>query len=291
MKLFWSVIRGEPMKKSLLALILLTAAAVLPARAEVLLLVHGYLGGAHSWDSSGITTILQQRGWQRAGIYLADPVGVRLIPAAGIQASRKFYAADLASDAPMRIQVTQLQGILNAIEQAHPDEPLIIVGHSAGGVAARAALVLGSGRNVKSLITIASPHLGTVRAEQALDVTDIPFPFSVVADFFGGRTYDIARRSRSLYHDLVRPYPGSFLYWLNAQPHPDIGYISVVRAQTGTGWGDYVVPAYSQDMNNVAVLRGKSTLVTIPGQHALEPADGSVILDMLAKPAAASKSQ
>jgi triacylglycerol lipase len=252
------------------------------------LLVHGYLGGAHSWDSSGITTILQQRGWQRAGTYLAAPVGVRLIPAAGTQAARKFYSADLASEAPIRIQVMQLQAILNAIEQAHPGEPLIIVGHSAGGVVARTALVLGSGQNVKSLITIASPHLGTVRAEQALDATDIPFPFSIVTDFFGGETYDIAMRSRSLYLDLVRPYPGTFLYWLNAQPHPDIKYISVVRGQIGAGWGDYVVPGYSQDMNNVAALRGKASLVTIPVRHELAPADGNVILDMLAEPAAAA---
>jgi pimeloyl-ACP methyl ester carboxylesterase len=276
------------MKTSLLALILLAASAALPARADVLLLVHGYLGGAHSWDSSGITTILQQRDWQRAGTYLADPVGVRLIPAAGTQARRKFYSADLASEAPIRIQVMQLQAILGAIEQAHPGEPLIIVGHSAGGVVARTALVLGGGQNVKSLITIASPHLGTVRAEQALDATDIPFPFSMVADFFGGETYDIAKRSSSLYLDLVRPFPGTFLYWLNAQPHPDIKYISVVRGQTGAGWGDYVVPGYSQDMNNVAALRGKASLVTIPVRHELAPADGSVILDMLAEPAAAA---
>lgn len=279
------------MKKAMIALILLFAGAVtFPVRADVLLLVHGYLGGAYSWDNSGITPILQQRDWQRAGTYVADPVGVRLVPAPGMQAKRKFYAADLASEAPMRIQVLQLQAILNAIEQAHPDEPIIIVGHSAGGVAARAALVLGSGRNVKSLITIASPHLGTVRAEQALDATDIPFPFSMVADFFGGETYDIARRSSSLYLDLVRPYPGTFLYWLNAQPHPDIKYISVVRGETGAGWGDYVVPGYSQDMNNVAALRGKASMVTIPVQHALTPADGSVIVDMLAEPVAAATS-
>jgi triacylglycerol lipase len=277
------------MKKGLMALILLVAGAgSFPVGAEVLLLVHGYLGGAYSWDSSGITTILQQRDWRRAGVYVAGPADVRLVPAAGVQAKRKFYTADLASEAPMRIQVVQLQSILNAIEQAHPDESLILVGHSAGGVVARTALVLGSGKNVKSLITIASPHLGTVRAEQALDATDIPFPFSIVADFFGGETYDIARRSRSLYLDLMRPYPGTFLYWLNMQPHPEINYISVVRAQTGAGWGDYVVPSYSQDMNNVAALHGKSSLVTIPVRHALEPADGNVILDMLAEPAAAA---
>jgi len=277
------------MKKSFLVLILMVVGTVSsPVRAEVMLLVHGFLGSANSWDSSGITTLLQQRDWQRAGVYVADPAGVRLVPAPGIRAARKFYSADLDSEAPMRIQVMQLQGILNAIDKAHPGEPIIIVGHSAGGVVARAALVLGSGRNVVSLITIASPHLGTVRAEQALDATDIPFPFSMVTDFFGGETYHIAKRSRGLFYDLVRPYPGTFLYWLNVQPHPDIKYISVVRAQTATGWGDYVVPAYSQDMNNVPALHGKSSLVKIPGTHALAPADGGVILDMLAKPAAAA---
>jgi triacylglycerol lipase len=277
------------MKNGLIAVVLLLAsAATFPARADVLLLVHGYLGSAYSWDNSGITSLLEQRDWQRAGVYVADPAGIRLVPLAGMQAEHKFFTADLASDAPMRIQILQLQNILDAIEQTYPDEALVIVGHSAGGVVARAALVLGSGRNVKSLITIASPHLGTVRAEQALDATDIPFPFSIVADLFGGRTYDIARHSRGLYFDLMRPYPGTFLFWLNAQPHPDINYISVVRAQTGAGGGDYVVPAYSQDMNNVAVLHGKSSLVTIPLGHGLEPADGKVILDMLAEPAAAA---
>ncbi len=279
------------MKRGLIALLLLLAGTAGPVvRADVLLLVHGYLGGAYSWDNSGISTVLQQRGWQRAGVYVADPAGVRLVPAAGSKAANRFYTADLDSEAPMRIQVTQLQRILSAVEQANPGEPLVIVGHSAGGVAARAALVLGSGRNVRTLITIASPHLGTVRAEQALDATDIPFPFSMVTDFFGGRTYDIAKRSRSLYFDLVRPRPGTFLYWLNAQPHPDIRYISVVRSGAGAGWGDYVVPAYSQDMNNVPVLHGKSSMVTISAGHGLTPADGKVILDTLAEPAAAATS-
>jgi pimeloyl-ACP methyl ester carboxylesterase len=269
------------MHKALKAAILLTIFAIAPVRADVMLLVHGYLGGAHSWDSSGITTILQQRGWQRGGVFLARPAGLRLVPAGGMQAERKFYAVDLASLAPLRVQIAQLQGILHVLQQTHRDEPVIIVGHSAGGVVARAVLVLGGGANVTSLITIASPHLGTIRAEQALDATDIPFPFSVLADFFAGDTYDIARSSRALYLDLVRPYPGSFLHWLNSRPHPDIRYVSVIRDQTGSGGGDYVVPSYSQDMNNVAALRGRSARLTIALQHALTPADGRLIMDTL----------
>jgi pimeloyl-ACP methyl ester carboxylesterase len=252
-----------------------------PLRADVLVLVHGYLGGAWSWDESGISIALQQQGWERAGVYTAGPAGIQLIPAAGMQAERKFYAVDLPSEAPILVQVYQFQGILDAIREVHANEPVILVGHSAGGVVARTALVRGSNARVKALITIASPHLGTSRAEQALDATDIPFPFSLVADFFGGDTYYTAMRSRSLYVDLVRPAPGTLLFWLNSLQHPDIQYISIVRGQTEAGWGDYIVPAYSQDMNNIPQLRGRSSVITVPMHHGLAAIDGSIIVKAL----------
>jgi triacylglycerol lipase len=270
------------MKKGLITLVLLVASLLsLTARADVLVLVHGYLAGGQSWDMSGITPILQQHNWQRAGTYVAGPAGMQLLPAPGVRAEKKFYAVDLPSEAPVMLQAYQLREILRAISEAHDDEPLILVGHSAGGVVARAALVQGGAGNVKALITIASPHLGTVRAEQALDATDIPFPFSMVTDFFAGEAYDTAMRSRSLYIDLVRPQPGTLLYWLNGQPHPDIQYFSIVRGQSGFGPGDYIVPTYSQDMNNVPALHGKSSLINIPASHGLEPVDGSIIVKVL----------
>ena len=270
------------MKKGLMALFFMVAGLfALSARADVLVLIHGYLGGAYSWEESGVIAVLQQHDWQRAGVYVAGPAGVQLIPAAGVQAKRKIYAVDLPSEAPVLVQVYQLHEILNAIGQTHADEPVILVGHSAGGVVARAALVRGHYDNVKALITIASPHLGTVRAEQALDATDIPFPISVMTDFFAGETYDIAMRSRSLYVDLVRPRPGTLLYWLNGQPHPDIEYFSIVRGVSELGGGDYIVPTYSQDMNNIPALHGRSSLVNIPAHHGLEPVDGSVIVNLL----------
>lgn len=271
------------MKKLHLAVLfaLLTLTAV-NARAQVLVLVHGYLSGADYWDRSGVTTVLQQHGWQRAGVYTTAPGRAGFVAGPGQQAAHKFYTIDLPSEAPVVVQVYQLQGILDDIARRHGKEPLVLVGHSAGGIVARTALVRGGARTVTALVTIASPHLGTVRAEQALDATDIPFPFSIVTDIFGGDLYDTARRSRSLYVDLVRPQPGSLLFWLNGQPHPDIRYVSIVRAETGDGWGDYVVPAYSQDMNNVPVLRGRSTLVTIPAEHGLAPRDGALLLKVLA---------
>lgn len=270
------------MKKKVLLVVALWAALLAPvARAEIVLLVHGYLGDAGSWDRSGVTTALQQRGWQPAGVFLATPGGIQLVPGRGASASNKVYSVDLPSEAPILVQVSLLNGILASITTTHPGEPIVLVGHSAGGVVARAALVRGGATNVKALVTIASPHLGTGLAEEALDATDIPFPLSLLTDFLGGRTYHTAMRSRSLYVDLIRARPGSFLYWLNNQPHPDIQYVSVVRATNGPG--DYVVPAYSQDMNNVPALRGRSRLVTLPGPHELEPADGAVIAKLLAE--------
>lgn len=271
------------MKKGLIALLMLVAgSAAFPLHADVLVLVHGYLSGARSWDDSGFTTVLQQHDWQRAGTYIAGPAGIQLVPAAGMGAKRKFYAVDLPSEAPVLIQVELLRQVLAAINAQHAADPVTLVGHSAGGVVARTALVRGGAGNVKALITIASPHLGTARAEQALDATDIPFPFSLVTDFFGGDTYDTLMRSRSLYVDLVRPRPGNLMYWLNGQAHPDVEYFSIVHGQTPAGWGDNIVPAYSQDMNNVPALRGRSSLVTIPVQHGLEPLDGTVLVNLLA---------
>jgi pimeloyl-ACP methyl ester carboxylesterase len=271
------------MKKVIITSLLIVAGLFNPAaRADVLVLVHGYLSGAQSWDASGITTVLGRNGWQRAGVYAAGPAGIQLVPVNNGGARLAFYTVDLPSEAPVLVQAFQLRQVLQSISQTHNDESIIVVGHSAGGVVARAALVRGQARNVKALITIATPHLGTYRAEQALDATDIPFPFSIVTDILGGETYDTAMRSRNLYVDLVRPRPGSLLFWLNNEPHPDIQYFSIVRGKDEAMSGDYVVSGYSQDMNNVPVLRGKSARILIPRQHGLDVLDGNVIASLLA---------
>jgi pimeloyl-ACP methyl ester carboxylesterase len=271
-------------KKGLIAFLLIVAALLgKNVRADVLVLVHGYLSGAQSWDTSGVTAVLQRHGWRHAGIYVAGPGGIHLLPAPGGRSGHSYYTVDLPSEAPVAVQSFQLREMLGAISRVHGDESVYLVGHSAGGVVARAALVNGNIGNIRALITIASPHLGTFRAEQALGVTDIPFPFSILPDVFGGDIYDTARRSRSLYVDLVRPRPGTLLFWLNSQPHPDIHYFSIVRGQESVAMGDFLVPGYSQDMNNIPVLQGRSVSISIPREHGLDVLDGGMIVNLLSE--------
>jgi pimeloyl-ACP methyl ester carboxylesterase len=206
-----------------------------------------------------------------------------MMPAPGGRSGYSYYTVDLPSEAPVVVQAFQLREMLAAISRTHAEEPVYLVGHSAGGIVARAALVNGDAGNIRALITIASPHLGTVRAEQALDVTDIPFPFSILPDIFGGEIYDTARRSRSLYVDLVRPRPGTLLFWLNSQPHPDIRYFSIVRGNNAVAMGDFLVPGYSQDMNNVPALNGRSVRISIPREHGLDVLDGGMIVNLLSE--------
>ena len=261
--------------RRLMAVILLSLTA-LSAKADIAVLVHGYLGSAASWAHSGVNAALGQAGWQAAGVL--TPRG--LLPMPGVDAKDKFYTVELPSIEPVALQAQILSGMLNAVQSRHPGEPVILIGHSAGGVVARMALVQGGVSQPKALVTIASPHLGTLRAVEALDKTDDPFPFSVMKEFFAGDLYHVVRDSWGVLIDLTPERPGSLLFWLNRQPHPDIKYLSVIRPGP-VGMGDELVPAYSQDMNNVPALRDKADTRLTPVSHTLQPLDGKLLAEIL----------
>lgn len=262
--------------------ILLISISSLGVRADVMVLVHGYLAGADSWEASGINSLLEANGWKRGGLITSAPATVSpLFVGPGKDADNKVYTVDLPAEAPVAVQTDQFLGMLATIQALHPGESLVIVGHSAGGIVARNALVIGNVSNVKALITIASPHVGTTLANRALDATDESGFFGGLKSFFGGDGYDTLRRSRGLLFDLAHPYPGSLLYWLNAQKHPDIKYVSVVRLNPVGFAGDELVPGYSQDMNNVPSLQGSSSVYVTPAGHTLVAQDGATLLQIL----------
>lgn len=248
-----------------------------------MLLIHGYLGDANSWEKAGINTELHQQGWARAGMFQGSPLGPQLFITENKNARNQVYVATLPSDAPVMIQADVLKNIIDIIQQNHADDKIILAGHSAGGVVARMALIRHQLQNIKALITIASPHIGTGRADQALDITANHGPFNMVKSFVGGSEYDALKNSRGLMVDLRHPQPGNMLYWLNSQPHPDIHYASVIRLNNNGATGDYYVPGFSQNMNNVPALQGKSSTYTTPTNHFLNRQDANTILAIIGR--------
>jgi len=253
----------------------------MPAHAEIMLLIHGYLGDATSWEKSGINDELHQQNWKRAGMFRGSPQGPQLYTTEHDDSKNLVYVATLPSDAPIMIQADVLNNIIDIVLQNHENEQIILVGHSAGGVVARMAMIRHRLKNIKGLISIASPHIGTGRADQALDITANHGPFNLVKSFVGGSSYNALKQSRGLMIDLRHPQPGNMLYWLNSQPHPEVHYASVIRMDNDGTSGDYYVPGFSQNMNNVPALQGKSSTFMTTYNHFLTRQDANTILSII----------
>lgn len=257
----------------------LLASAATTASADTLVLVQGYLGSAGSWRASGIAPMLHARGWQDAGHLLIAPDG-RVQPVVAAPASRdRLYTLDLPTEAPIPVQAAFLAQNLMHVAARHPEEKLIVAAHSAGGVVARFAAVADPRVRIDTLVTIASPHLGTATAELGSFIGNSPLAW--FAPFFGAGTIN---RSQVLYRDLWRERPDTLLGWLNRQPHPKARYVSVIRSVDPRGplAGDSVVAGWSQDMNAAPALTGRSERFVSPGDHGLRTSDGLLIADILA---------
>jgi len=273
------------MKRLIWTLALLGLLAVRPAAADVLVLVHGYLGSAQSWAESGVLDRLQKRGYRQVGIYGYGPQGV-LYQSLAQPAQRPVYSVNLPSQAPVVIQADWLAAILREIRKRHPKQAINLAAHSAGGVVARMTLVRHGKLGVAHLITIATPHFGTGRAIQALDATNDSGLFGFAKEFVvrratGHALYNTLQQSRGALIDLTPPAPGNLLFWLNRQPHPDITYTSIMRIGTFYMPGDQVVPPLSQDMNRVPALLGRVKTYSMANGHLLTPQDGDLIGNLL----------
>ena len=261
------------------------------AGADVLVLVHGWASDAGTWDRSGIVPFLVSRGWHDAGTFTATPGGVQWLPAPGASLpGDHLYRVNLPATAPIAVQAAMLRPALAAARQRHPGERIVLVGHSAGGVVARMAIVGPGAPAVDQLITIAAPNLGTARALEGIDIVEskpffCPGPgIDFLKTVLGGPEYRYLKHSRPVLADLAPAGLGNVLSWLNAQPHPDIRYDAVVRASPA-GPGDELVPGFSQDLNQVPVLRGRARVHVTPAAHGLNPSDG-VLIEQLVREAA-----
>jgi triacylglycerol lipase len=275
------------MKKLLWSFTLLLFIGFRPASAEVLVLVHGYLGTANSWVESGVLDRLIRRGYQHRGVLSFGPQGVLYRPLGTGPATRPVYTVNLPSQATVMIQADWLAAQLRELRRRHPEQAINLAAHSAGGVVARMTLVRHGPLGVQHLITIAAPHLGTGRALQALDATDNRGILGSLKGWFvrkrtGDALYATVQQSRGVLVDLTPPGPGNLLFWLNGQPHPDIRYTSIMRIGTFYMPGDHVVPPLSQDLNRVPALVGRAKTYSMAQGHLLTPQDGDLIGNLLA---------
>lgn len=248
----------------------------LSSSGETLLLLQGYLEDGDYWRKTGVTHMLAEAGWHDAGHLRLGPQGIwSTRPQPG--SDPRFYTISLPTEAPLLAQHGFLEQYLAFIRHQNPHDSLILAGHSAGGILGRLYMVQHPEAGVDTLITIASPHLGTDTAEIGVAVGQSPLAW--ITPLIGAEVFN---RSQGLYRDLVREQPGSLLFWLNRQEHPSARYISVVRKEDGVlGTGDLVVPAWSQDMNNVYALRGRARTVTADGNHGLTASDGALLVRIL----------
>jgi len=256
-----------------------------PAYSDVALLIHGYLSNSSVWMQSGVVQTLESDGWKLAGMYSTHPNGQVYLHSNDLyeDEDRRILIVDLPSEAPLLLQADLIATVVEDITAKFEDESIILVGHSAGGLAARAALVRHDLKNVDRLVSIASPHLGSDLAEKALDVSSFTGPATMLPGMFGGDIARTTQRSQQLYYDLARPRPGNLLDWLNGQTHPDINWDSIIHTGVNSNGHDSVVAAYSQDMNYVYSLRDRSTVHPIRAEHGLNPTDAIILKDILGK--------
>ncbi len=268
-------------RSPLLCLLLLLPA--LSARADVAVLLHGVLGSSNSWEQSGAVHALHEQGWERAGrVQTGGPSGVLLSKALNApRGNRLLYLADIPSLIPLEQQSELLEQILITLMNHHPQEPIYLVGHSAGGVVSRIVAVRNSVPALAGLITIATPHLGSPYANYAYDLATLPFPLRIVPKLLAHDKYQVLRRSRHMIKGLVVAKPGTYLHWLNRQPHPDIEYISIVRRQSRSRAKNALVPFWSQDMNNIPTLPKEMAVVTTFAPHRITLQDGYLLGTLL----------
>ena len=275
-----------PMARLGLALLLLAAANTL--RAEVLVLIQGLSSSGSDWRVAGMTGELERLGWADGGHLNIDGTGVfTTLSGRSNAGQRTFFTVQLPSKSPLRQQLPVLERYIAYLQKTRSHESIYLAGHSAGGILARWYMVEHPEAAIAALLTIASPHMGSDAAELGAFVTGSPlgqamarFGVPELADWQG------------VLEDLRPERSGTFLHWLNRQPHPPARYIAVVR-ETRTESGleleramlgpleAVVASSRSQDMASVISLKGRVETVRVAAGHALAAGDARVLARLL----------
>lgn len=258
--------------------ILLFVLSLLPltAAAGIALLVHGYQSSGQIWRSSQVIYPLMANEWQDAGSFSYEGRQI-LGPNFRSSGDNLFYTINLPNNAPILFQVEFLHAVVQSIRQFAPLEPISLVGHSAGGIVARAVMVTHPEHQISQLISIATPNLGTGAAVAGSLLAGSPV--GIFARMMGEQNLS---RSGQLLSDLAPQQANNFLGWLNAQPHPTADYIAIIRTEKGLLKGDALINPASQNLRNVwALQRNQVESFWSTGSHRLAAEDGDILAALL----------
>ncbi len=262
-------------KKWIIWLLLFLASAVV--KADILVFIHGFDSNSTTWRKNGIVPQLQMLGWQDSGNLILNPAGQVLASQPPELKPFRMVTVDLPSTAPIQVQAGLLLRYIQFLQQQSPNEKnIVLIGHSAGGIVARYLMVTQPQLPISKLITIASPHRGSGMAE-AVELASKMY----IGDMFSMIGEDSIKDSEELMNQLQREEPGSFLFWLNRQPHPPAKYYSIIRMYGKFPNKDYLVPRENQDMRLVPGIRDGVLSFGSYGKHELHPRDAALIISLV----------
>ncbi|AFM10931.1 esterase/lipase family protein [Turneriella parva] len=121
------------------------------------LLVHGLFSSSRTWHKT-VTAFVEDYDLRYGGTVSAQPSAKIPPPTAG-----DFYTWNFSSNHHLtyRQQAEELAAGIEAICALNAADKVVLIGHSMGGLAARALVQLYSADRVYALITIGTPHYGS----------------------------------------------------------------------------------------------------------------------------------
>jgi len=125
-----------------------------------ILFLHGLGGSAKTWDDSGLTAFLEARGLRNGGVVrLGEDGHVKIL---GSPEQADFFLLEVDSFQSLQGWTRALAKLIAAVRAATHAPRVVLVGHSAGGLAGRKYVVEHPlGHHVAKILTIASPHKGS----------------------------------------------------------------------------------------------------------------------------------
>jgi len=205
-----------------------------------ILLLHGLGQKAEVWEGPGSAYYSRDLGLSFGGTLY--PKGSSLSPPRAGSADADFYVVQFSNPVDsVGAWGTEVETCVNYVREHTGADRVILIGYSMGGLAARSYLTRKpTNHNVKRLITIGTPHLGSAFArvwtwkskiQQGASSSNplISVPARAALSALQGAEGDVPFDAPAV-RDLRRPEDGGeFLRSLGKRTHPlDVEYVSVI---------------------------------------------------------------